>query len=154
MNLIGNHQYLFEGAQSKVPAPFNPKVGVSLPGGICMHQGTSCGTVTRGRGELHILTWPVKNQKLVKFLKQSYTSRLWKFANFPTLMRSQAANVVWVLLPLCFPPSPLLTFSQSLQLLTGHDLTSFDMYVFTWLSVLNLRWRICVTLALVLQRAW
>ena len=48
--------YLFEGPQCEVPAPFNPKVGVSLPGGICMHQSTPCGTEARGRGELHILT--------------------------------------------------------------------------------------------------
>merc|ERR1719312_2341157 len=50
------HGNLFEGAQSKIPAPFNPKVGVSLPGGICMYQCASCRTETRGRGELHILT--------------------------------------------------------------------------------------------------
>ena len=56
MKFIESHQYLFEGAQSKIPAPFNPKVGVSFPGGVCMYQCASCGTETRGRGELHILT--------------------------------------------------------------------------------------------------
>ena len=51
---------LFEGTQCKVPAPFNPKVRVSLSGGVCVHQSASCRTETRGWGKLQVLTRPIK----------------------------------------------------------------------------------------------